>query len=265
MRLLRFAFSLLLLAASVPTAAQAQRAPSRREMTVAARLFRAGVEHAREERWEEARDAFARSYETAAVPVTLYNLAGAQAQLGMLLEAAESYRRFLPDAEEGRARAHRDHAQSALAELETRIPHVRIEVRGERPSDTLELDGATVLPLELIALNPGSHRFQVMREGRPLADRTVEFTEGQTRTIRLDVIPPVAGDPTEPADIDLALDTAAPGEREPLWKNTWLWVGVAAVVLVGGGVALGVGLGTSSPDPYEGNAGSIVYELQGSR
>lgn len=232
-------------------------------MTVAARLFRTGVEFARQERWEEAREAFARSYETAAVPVTLYNLAGAQAQLGMLLEAAETYRRFLPDADEGRARAHRDHAQSALAELEARIPHVRVEVRGDQPGDTLELDGVTVLPLEPIALNPGSHRFQVMREGRPLADRTVEFAEGQTRTIRLDVIPPVAGDPAEPTGLDL--DTGEPAEREPLWKNTWLWVGVAAVVLVGGGVALGVGLGTSSPDPYEGNAGSIVYELQGSR
>lgn len=230
-------------------------------MAVAARLFRSGVQAARAGRWDEARQAFARSYETAAVPVTLFNLAGAQAELGQLVEAAESYRRFLPDSLRGRARRHREEAQAALARLEARIPRARVDVQGEQPGDRVLLDGEVIAELTLVPLDPGTHRFQVIREGRPVADRTIELPEGQTRSVRLDVVSPLALRET-----DASPDRDADDERgPPLWQSPWLWSGVGAVVLVGVGVALGVTLGTTEPEPFEGNAGSMVYELRGRR
>ena len=89
--------------------------------TVARRLFREGIREARRRNWQEAHDAFARSYELSPRSTTLLNLAGTQRQLGRWVAAAESYRRFLSSNDE---RGRRARQQNRVAEqaLEERHP-----------------------------------------------------------------------------------------------------------------------------------------------
>ena len=60
----------------------------------AQRLFNQGVAAARENRWNEAREAFARAYGLSQHPVVLINLAAAEVRTGRLKEAASDYRRI---------------------------------------------------------------------------------------------------------------------------------------------------------------------------
>src|SRR5579859_3851715 len=104
---------------AIATSASAQSAS---EQSLARDQFRAGVAAAHDGRWPDAVDAFQRSLELAPRPMTVMNLAGALAQVGRLVEAAEAYRMFLSEATSGAAARVRGEAEAQLAALEPRIP-----------------------------------------------------------------------------------------------------------------------------------------------
>src|SRR4051794_12238516 len=97
---------LLIVAAALAltTSAFAQPADSAaaNKVPVARRMYEEGVDAVNKGRWSVAHDRFKASYDLAPRVLTLFNLAGAQAQTGRLVEAAESYRRFLRETTDGR-------------------------------------------------------------------------------------------------------------------------------------------------------------------
>src|SRR5262245_47720435 len=134
--------AVVVFAAGTPAWAQGAAAPSPlpSEVELSREQVRRGVEAARSGRWDEAREAFSRAYRLAPRPLTLLNLAGAQSQTGQLMEAAASYRRFLREAVGPTWGPHRETAQGALVQVERRIPHVRLRVRGLAADDAVTMD-----------------------------------------------------------------------------------------------------------------------------
>jgi hypothetical protein len=232
-------------------------------------LFTHGLSAARAEHWVEARDAFAASLAIAERPSTLLNLAGAQVQTGQLVEGAASYRRFLEIATEARDVAHRGEAESALAAVEARVPHVTIRVDGLSAGDEVRLDDAIVMPAALgasTALDPGAHDVVVMRAGRSIARQRFQLAEGANDEIELAVSEVAVASATEAArtaPMDEAI--AAPVVEPPPSDDTPLWigVGVGVGVAVAVGVILAVVFATQDQQPalYHGNFGDGVLRF----
>jgi len=106
--------------ALAPASALAQSADpsSAAKLPLARKLYDEGVDAVNKGRWSTAYDRFKTSYELAPRPLTLFNLAGAQSQTGRLVEASESYRRFLRDTADGRFNDLRADATSQLEALD---------------------------------------------------------------------------------------------------------------------------------------------------
>jgi hypothetical protein len=245
MRRIPPAFAVLALLATLTCArgaAAQDPAPTAAEVTLAREQFRDGVAAARTGRWWEALEAFTRSYELAPRPATLLNLAGAQVETGHLVEGAESYRRFLREAD-GRAAQRIPMAEAALAAVEPRIARVRVEIEGLLSRDVVSLDE---LPLseavlgEELPVNPGAHALRVERDGAEVGRAEFDVVEGERR------LAPIA--------LTLPPGEEAPAESAgPAWlRSPWFWTAVG-VVVVGAAVGIGVGVATSGDGPYVGN------------
>jgi hypothetical protein len=247
------ALLILLLCASGSTAL-AQAGADPRDVMVARQEFRAGIAAARDGRWAEARDRFARSYELNPRRSALFNLAGAQARTGELVAAAESYRRYLELRDEERAAE----AEARLDELTARIPLVTVRA-SLAEGDALTLDGAPlrrVLLTSPIPVDPGAHRLAVRRDEAEVAAEDFEAPEGARVEVVLDVPrPPVAlAAVPDPADPALLSDT--PSEPDDGGTNVltewWFWT-IAGVVVVGAvGTGLAIGLTPGQPPSSNG-------------
>lgn len=244
----------LLVAACVPALAHAQSAS---EQALAREQFREGVRAAREQRWPDAVDAFQRSLELAPRAMTVMNLAGALAQVGRLVEAAEAYRMFLSEAQSGTAARVRGEAQRQLDALEARIPHVRLEITGRLDSDTVSLDEYQLSAAAIgspLPVDPGDHTLTLARDG--VEPRTVTFhvEEGTQSDVTLEA-PPDLGLPP-PDDTTSPLDDAPPppAAGRSIFDEPAFWIvgGVLLAGLVAGGVAIGVAT-QGTPPPFFGN------------
>lgn len=157
---------LLIVLCSAPSAAGAQlpdppSAPTDEDVASARELFVLGVRHAERSRWEDALDAFVRSYAASGSPVALYNVGSTLRELERFREARDAFDRLLADPaldEETRLGAERLRtevaAQVARVTIE-RVPEGSARVVGDR--DERE---TTERPIEL-ELDPGPHDLTV--------------------------------------------------------------------------------------------------------
>ncbi len=243
---------------AVPAPAEAQRAS---EAVLAREQFRAGVQAAQAARWEEAAEAFQRSYELSPRPLTLLNLAGAYAQIGRLVESVEAYRMFLMERQGVTARMRGD-AEAQLADIEPRVPRVRITVMGIHEGDIVRLDEYELSTASLeqpLPVNPGSHTVTLERPGHePIV---VPFSTGESATE--DVL--VDGRAPEPAAGGIGpvdgRGPITPPQSRSIFEEPAFWI-VLGAVLVAGGVVTGVVVGTQSASPTVGNLppGQIVID-----
>lgn len=251
------------LAIGVPGRALGQTAAER---SLAREQFQDGVAAARDGDWNRALEAFQRSYELLPRPLTLLNLAGAYTQMGRLVEAAEAYRMFLHE-EEVTARQQRD-AEEQLAALEPRIPHVRLRILGIETGDVILLDEYQLSSAaldEAYPVDPGEHSATVERAGH--AARVVPFTasEGVQQDVLIDVRP--ESWPALAAGEEGLGDEGRGGEEpivpagRSIAEEPAFWI-VLGSILVAGGVAVGLGVGLSTPpEPYVGNTYPFRVEL----
>jgi len=141
-------------------------------------------------------------------PVHLLYIARCQTDLGMLVEAAETYRvlgrvELGADASEAFHEA-KTEGQKELAALEARIPVLRIEVEPEGlQGASLTIDGASVSAAAIGAdrpANPGRHEIQVSAPGYGPSVTTVTLHEGnrQPEVVSLTL------QPAEPSGADEA-------------------------------------------------------------
>ena len=249
------------LAASVPALADEPTPPTDAERALGREEFKKGLEHAGKGRWPEAAGAFQRAYELVRLPEILFNVAGAQAKSGLLVEAAETYRRFLREGTTEQAKRFRADAESFLAALEKRLPSLRLDADNFHEEDRLEIDGkptsAAVLGRPL-PLNPGKHRIAVKRGGKVVAEASVTLIEGKEEKLALDV-PPLT--PAEVAEEVVERDQPPPPPPPPAegeGPRWWLWGSIGA-----GAVAVGVVVGyfLLRPDdeaPFDGNLGDPI-------
>ena len=186
-----------------------------------------------------------KSYEAADaimhVPTTGLEVARAQAQLGMLLEARETLGRVnrLPPkpGEPAPFTAARKTAEALTAELGARIPSVTVLVTNSEPGQTtvVVFDGEIVPPAASAAprkVNPGRHSI-VARSGSLEKKQDIDVLERETKTVTIDLKPATAKLGVMPPPAEEPAPTSSPSSLPK--------------VLIYGGFGLGiVGVGVGS-------------------
>jgi hypothetical protein len=236
MRVRALCVSLAVLFAAAPAWAQSdeQRAAARELATDGVRAFDDG-------RFDDAVDRFTRAEEIIHAPPHLLFLARAQAKLGRLVRAHETYvkiaRESLPD---GAPKAFYE-AQTAAEEeeklLAPRLAHLTIAVTGSAQAPVVTMDGV-VVPSALVGVahpvDPGKHVFEVHSAAAKSAPIERAIAEGETATVALalDDVEPV----TTPTVASEHLPHDAPPSRGGPPVAAWAALGVGAVGLIVGTV-----------------------------
>ena len=274
------AVALLLASCLLAPSARAQEAEDPALRRAARALAEEGIAAARERRWQDAREAFARSLALFPSAVTRMNLAGAEVRTGALVAAAEDYRRFLREADDEARARHGAAVEAALASLEPRIPTWTVRA-SLAEGDVLLLDGEPLREAALgvpLPIDPGPHEVAVRRAERVIAGARFDAAEGQHGTTELDVPPLDAGveqAPVEQAPVEQApvtevttqlpvaeappIDAVPPIESAPPGDDTALHVAlvVGAGVLVVAAIALGVGFALAAQGSPAGPMGNV--------
>jgi hypothetical protein len=237
----RMAFAAGLALALVLTGVSPARAAGA-EDDPAQHLFNQGVAAARENRWTDAREAFARAYGLSQRPVVLINLAAAEVRTGRLKEAATDYRRILQADATPETAAFRKAAADVLPALEARIPRIRFHATGLGATDVVEIDGETISSdriEEPRLVDPGPHVLVVRRSGAERSRVSFSVAEGESHDISVaaPLDPQMFSPPATPIDVAPGVDLAtapsagssAPAAHRSRWRSPWLWVAVAAV------------------------------------
>jgi tetratricopeptide (TPR) repeat protein len=242
------------------------------ELALARNEFKRGVAATKKENWDEAHEAFTRAYTLSRRPEILLNLGGAQAKTGRLVEARESYQRFLREASKSDVAKHRAGVEATLKEIEPRIPKAVITVNGLEPGDRLKIDGAetalAILGAEL-PLNPGGHAVALERNGEESTRAEFSLAEGATELVALDATRPASPAPSlplvveTPAEPPAAIVEAPPAEDNSIFASPIFWI-VAGALAIGGAVAAGVVLG-GGEESYRGTSGIVLEGLEGER
>jgi hypothetical protein len=213
------------------------------KVPLARRLYEEGVDAVNKGRWSVAYERFKASYELAPRVLTLFNLGGAQAQTGRLVEATESYRRFLRETTDGRYPDLRSDATTQLDQLEKQIAQLTIEVTNIDAGDVIAIDDSDFPRAaigEPIPVNPGTHVAKVQRAGAVVANRSITLAPGAAEVVRLELPvkqadlvvrkPPESSVVTSPGSDIQPVDK--PKSRSVL-RSPWLWSAVAVVVIGG--------------------------------
>lgn len=216
-----------------------------------------GVAHSSAQRWEEAREAFQRAYDVAPFAPVVYNLATAQAQTGHLVEAAESYRRFLRRCSSRDDASLRADAEELLSGVEPRIGQLSIQIENFAPaSDALAIDDvelADAIVGSEIPFNPGAHELTVTRGGETIASERFTVPVGGRHALAV------------------ALPEGGVAVIEPVTgggggDDTGVIVGVTVGLLAAAAVAVTIVLvvvlgGGASQEPVEGDLGPAHLPL----
>lgn len=171
----------VLLLVSVPTRADASLEAAREH-------FEAGLARAKERDWMGALQAFTAAYELAPEATVLFNLAGAQYRCGKLLASTTNYRRVLASDDGELSKEQRAAVTRMIAQIEERMPRLRVHIQGLRGDDRVLLDQARLYPDELdrdMWVDPGSHQLQIVRARGNPEMRTAVLAEGEVRVLAL--------------------------------------------------------------------------------
>ena len=168
------------------------RAP---EKTEAEKLADKATEAVKDKDYERAVDLFSQAEKLEPGPRWLIGRARVHADAGAILFA----RKMLREARDGAATdAHKAQLDLAIAEIQARIPIVRVEVLGPALSRRrLQVDGETVpiVSQSSVELDPGSHRFQATAPGfRPISHEA-NVSEGEVHTVTLAMTPEFSPEP----------------------------------------------------------------------
>ncbi|MEZ4255372.1 MAG: hypothetical protein R3A78_06600 [Polyangiales bacterium] len=166
------------------------RGPSAADEEAAARESDRGRDLAREEKWCDAVGAFQKSYDLAPTPNKIVNIGIALDKCGRLMDAKNTFERYLETAPTGETASR---VKSFLETLSQRIPQIRISTTGLLPDDKLALDGAAVDPAKVeqyLPVNPGEHTVTVERATGIAKRESFSVTEGEHRLVEIAVPPP---------------------------------------------------------------------------
>lgn len=214
------------------------------KIPVARRLYEEGVDAVNKGRWSLAHDRFKASFDLAPRVLTLFNLAGAQAQLGRFVEATESYRRFLRETIDGRYPELRQDATTQLELLEQQLSQITIEVKHLDAADVIAIDQSEfphTAVREPIPMNPGAHAVTISRMGSVIVTRPLSLTAGAAQNVKIELPRKVdlkvqQVPPSRPGDNGQFASSRESGDRKSrsgVLRSPWFWTAVAVVVAGG--------------------------------
>lgn len=262
MRLRGTLTALLIATAALSAGAPAARAQgSDADRATARALGHEGQEALDRKDYTTAADRFARAEALFHAPTLLLGLARAQAGLGRLVSAQETYNRIVregpgPSPPPAFVQAV-DDAKAELRALESRIPWLVLRVDlaappestpGAGPHVTITLDGAPFPPAAVgvrRAIDPGKHVVRAEAPGHAPAEQTFTVQEGATQTVHLKlerisgaaiVAPAAAPSPAGAPSAD-----AAPASRSS--GQTMRTLAYVSFGLAGLGIAAGAATG----------------------
>jgi hypothetical protein len=230
-------------AISIAVAPRRSLAEGPADVAVARELFREGSRHAQRGAWEEARERFERSLALRRAALTLYSLGVAQKNLGLLVEATESFYAFLSEPSVPSTKPYEGPARVAIAELEKRLAHVTLRIS---PPDAgglrVRIDNDDV-PHESLGvprpINPGDHFLAVSALGHRPASQPFHVGEGEGRELLLS-LEPFALSPRGETLAPPAPRPAAPARppvrppEPPSQAGPWLLAAAGALATAGG-------------------------------
>lgn len=200
------------LLAATPLAARAQ-APAAEAETPAQAAYRAGVEHFKASRFEDAIREFNKAYRLDPNPVLVFNMARAFEETRQYSSAIEFYRRYLAMAPES---PDRQAVEDSIRTLEllaakSQPQAVALSVMSQPDGATVLLDGRAVgvTPMK-VDVAPGTHFLALERAGYVRASEEVTLDAGQPLERRVVLVQAPSAEP--------AADRAG--------SNLWPWVAV---------------------------------------
>jgi hypothetical protein len=167
--------------------------PSAADRATARTLAQEGQQALDAKKFSAAADKFTRADQLVHAPTLLLGLARAQLGMNKLVEAQESYNRIIREGvAQGSPRSWSKALEDATKEVETitaRLPWVTITVLG--PTNPEVLIDATPIPNASLGVkrpvNPGSHTVKAAAEGFLPAEKTINFAEGQSVAVNLEL------------------------------------------------------------------------------
>ena len=239
----------------------------------AQQLFNQGVDAARQNHWNDARQAFEHAYLLSARPVVLINLAAAEVRTGRLKEAADNYRRILQGGSSPETSPFRKAAADILPSLEARIPRIRLHTSGLGGTDVLEIDGDEI-PFEQIEephlVDPGPHVVAIKRSGAERLRVSFSVAEGESHEISIpapldpvnlnapEIQPPFV--PGAELETPESAADSSPRARPPLWKSRWFWTAIGAGIV--GTTVTTILIVRNHDQPFSGNLSPGIITVQ---
>lgn len=227
--------ALSLMLATVPAAAQtAAEKETARAMMKDGRAKRDAGDH------KGALESFSAADGIMKLPTTGLEVGRSQTDLGLLVEARDTFLRVVRHPEQaGEPTAFKDARKEAAdlaAKLEERIPALRLTITGA-PSPTVTIDGETIASATLAAaikLNPGAHHVIVTAKGASKQELDVELKEGETKEQSVELKADATPAPVEPpVQEDKAPEAPPAAGTSPL---VYVGFGLAGVGIVVGSV-----------------------------
>ncbi len=187
MSLARFAEVSAIAVALVALSAPSLAAPAARDRAAQRALVAAARKAAKEHRYDDAVAALKKAVKLDPSPAAELDLGEALAASGKLVEARRALAAAAGTAETDRAsRRAREAAKKALAELDRRIPTVRIEVVGPaKAGAAATIDGVDVDASREVPANPGDHTVGASAEGYAAAEKDLALAEGTHAVVKL--------------------------------------------------------------------------------
>jgi hypothetical protein len=218
--------------------------------------FRRGVDFFKEGDYRAALIEFKRAYELAPNYKVLYNLGQTSLELQDYASALRSFEKYLGDGGKEIAAARRTQVEGEIDKLKKRV--ARVEVTTNVPDAEVFIDDVSVgrTPLAPLAVSAGRRKFSASKGGIT-ATRAVDLAGGDTTTVPLEIVEPVAPAPPAPAAAPVRTPEPprappkaenprpaiqlAPSPPPPEPSNTGLWLGITATgALAAGTVATGI-------------------------
>lgn len=202
-------------------------------------LFQTGYQLQQAGNYAEALDKFKRAQAVFSAPTNLLHIAECEAQLGLLVESAETYRGLigmpLPTGAPAAFSAAQTQGKAELQQVESRIPKVRIEVA---PANVQNV-GVTIddQPMNAALLgvdrpiDPGTHRIRVFAPNYAVQDKVVVIKEKEpAKVVPFTLVPGVTGitygppPGTLPAGAPGGVPLGAPGTvviQQPMYSSPY--------------------------------------------
>jgi hypothetical protein len=214
--------------------------PTAADRATARTLAQEGQQALESKNYAVAIDKFSRADSLVHAPTLLLGLARAQAGLGRLVEAQESYNRIIRDGvASGSPHSWTKALEDATREvgaLPQRLPWVTITVLG--PTNPEVVIDSTPVPIASLGVkrpvNPGNHTIKVSAEGYVPSEKAVTLSEGQALTVNIEL---------EQTPADTSQLTKKPGSSSEMGSattpETQRFLAFGALGLGGAGLIVG--------------------------